>query len=137
MANQAARDKLLGTSYDKLVVLDRAGSPCIFPRVDQMLILGTLMDDKGDVMASVEHRLAAARQHFYARRKQFCCPRIPLACRIRRFYGTAVGKTVTWDAGGWTPGTQALQRIEAFELRMLRKICQVPRGSEENFVLLD
>ena len=45
MANQAARGKLPGTSYDKLVVLDRAGAPCIFPRVDQMLILGILMDD--------------------------------------------------------------------------------------------
>ena len=45
-----------------------------------------------------------------------------------------MGKTVSWGAGGWTPGTQVLQRIEAFELRMLRKICQVPRGPEEDFV---
>ena len=123
----------LGIPTDRFYALGRDLCPFTFYRVDQMPAVGVLFDKTGSTTAAVEHRVNAGLAHFYACKPQFTCRRVSLRRRILCLFCT-VAKSVLWGAGGWTVSQSLLQRLEAVELTLLRRVPAFPRRPGEGFL---
>jgi len=133
LANKTALHQAPACCRDGFHILDRGGCPLFVPRVDQMTILGVSVDATASSACAVEHRIAAAQAHFFARKSQLACPRVPLRERLRRLYAT-VGATLLWGAGGWNLSAALVRRLETFELFLLRRVISCPRRPQEPWV---
>ena len=133
MANEAALRGLDLASCHGLSIIDTEGKAITVPRTSEMPVLGILLDQQGGTPAALEYRLTAANAHFWARKSQLTCKRISLRARLLRLY-TTVMASLLWGAGGWLLSVSCLNRIETFELSLLRRVIQVPRLVTENWV---
>lgn len=109
------------------------GRDLVCPVVPELIVLGICLDGAGNVECSVRHRLAAASQHWHARRVQLCCRLAPFQARVQRFYSTVV-RTLLYGAGGWTPTVSVCRSLRAFELRCLRGMLGRQRRPDETYV---
>ena len=98
-----------------------------------MTILGVQVDSSASSPCAVEHRIAQAQGHFFARRSQLTCRRVPLQARLRRLYST-VGASLLWGSGGWTLTKAIVHGLETFELWLLRRTIQPSRRVDESFL---
>ena len=133
LANKTALRSAPAGCREGFSILDRRGVPLLVPRVAEMTILGVQIDESASSACAIEHRIAAAQAHFFARRAQLTCSRVPLRDRLRRLYAT-VGASFLWGSGGWTLSRALVRRIESFELSLLRRTIHTPRRVSESWV---
>lgn len=134
MANKTALENWpSGQHKNVFSCLTRSGAPAVFHRVEQLPVLGVLVDDAGTTHCASEHRLTAGVSHYFARRPQLSCKRVSLRRRDARQY-TTVSKSILWGAGGWVTSKALFQRVEVVELPLLRKTLSLPKRANEGFV---
>ena len=133
MANDAALRDLDLASCQGFAVTGTEGNPILVPRTSGMPVLGILLGQHGGTPAAMEYRLTAANAHFWARKAQLTCRRISLRARLLRLSATVMA-SLLWGAGGWLLSVACLNRLETFELSLLRRVVQVPRLVFENWV---
>ena len=104
-----------------------------FPVVKELTALGVRVDAAASTGCSIEARITAAQEHFWARRDQLLCRQVSLRARLSRLYQT-VFCTLLWGAGGWSLNASPVARLEAFELSISRRVVRVPRLDGEGFV---
>ena len=89
--------------------------------VDRFVALGVAIDRRGSTECAVQHRAAHLFATWSQVRRQFCCRRLPLLLRIRRFYET-LGRSFLFGGGGWRITESILRRIQTWEQSILRQI---------------
>ncbi|CAE8583211.1 unnamed protein product [Polarella glacialis] len=122
-----------GRSEMQVPSLDPSTPVLTCPVVAGLLVLGVCLDRAGNSQCSVRHRLAAASQHWHARRAQLCCRSAPLRSRIERSYCTVV-RTLLYGSGGWSPSASVCGLLRSFELRCLRAVLGRRRKPNESYV---
>ena len=85
-----------------------------------MTVLGVQVDGSASTDCFVEGRIAAASSHYWARKSQPTCRRIPLKDHLLWLY-TTVFTTLLWGASAWSLTSALVKRLDTFELSLLRR----------------
>ena len=82
---------------DVVEIISNSGKRWIWRVVEGMEALGTWLDNRGCLEASMWHRVSKANSMFYAKKALFCDPKLPVKRRFDAFYSTCV----LHGAGEW------------------------------------
>lgn len=94
-------------------------------RVKKFKYLGSLITDNLDPDVEIKSRIEIARSTFYAMKPLFCNRGLNLNLR-QRMIKCYVWPVLMYGVESWTLKTNTLNRLEAFELWILRRILKIP-----------
>jgi hypothetical protein len=98
--------------------------------VDELNVLGVLLDRKGTTSTSLSHRLRMAEGTWVMCKDYFCSRRVPLRERFIKFY-EVIGRCVLYGAGGWTLRQEQVEKLNRWEKWHILQILGRKQGEEE------
>ena len=108
-----------------------AGSQLLVQCVENMTVLGVLLDSSGSTSATIQHRQAAAGRCFHKYAKLLQNPLGGVQHRLTCYCQT-VRATMCYNAGGWHINAQTLRDLIAWENQMLRRVFKFRRFAGED-----